>query len=171
MLEDAWNRQYDELIDHGRFLLRDRYKNHTDRVFDEVKFLGDQFNQDRQNKAFGDSVEKLFTDLGRDESGNVKFKKHLVKDLTDVILPSVFENVRYVPIPRIEVQDAMADVVVENLVIESDNLMPNVVEFGSDNYHRWGRKKITSKNDNKVSHPCKFKGLFICISVLTKSRL
>lgn len=150
VLEDSWNRQYDELIDHGRFLLRDRYKNHTDRVFDEVKFLGDQFNQDRQNKAFGDSMEKLFTDLGRDESGNVKFKKHLVKDLTDVIIPSIFENVRYVPIPRIEVQDAMADVVIENLVVESDNLMPNVVEFGSDNYHRWGRKKITSKNDNKI---------------------
>lgn len=168
-MEDSWNRQYDELIDHGRFLLRDRYKNHTDRVFDEVKFLGDQFNQDRQNKAFGDSVEKLFTDLGRDESGNVKFKKHLVKDLTDVIIPSIFENVRYVPIPRIEVQDAMADVVIENLVIESDNLMPNVVEFGSDNYHRWGRKKITSKNDNKVSYTRIFKGLFI--SVLTKFRL
>lgn len=38
----------------------------------------------------------------------------------------------------------------ENLVIESDNLMPNVVEFGSDNYFRWGRKKISSKRDNKV---------------------
>lgn len=36
-------------------------------------------------------------------------------------------------------------------MIESDNLMPNVVEFGSDNYFRWGRKKISSKRDNKVS--------------------
>lgn len=38
----------------------------------------------------------------------------------------------------------------ENIVIESDNLMPNVVEFGSDNYFRWGRKKIKSKRDNKI---------------------
>lgn len=38
----------------------------------------------------------------------------------------------------------------ENLVVESDNLMPNVVEFGSDNYLRWGRKKISSKRDNKI---------------------
>jgi hypothetical protein len=28
--------------------------------------------------------------------------------------------------------------------------MPNVVEFGSDNYMRWGRKKISSKRDNKI---------------------
>ncbi|KAL4913403.1 hypothetical protein BDW62DRAFT_192744 [Aspergillus aurantiobrunneus] len=150
VLQDEWNRQYDELADHGQFLLRHRYRNHTDRILDEAKFLGDQFNQDRQNKAFGDSMQKLFTDLGRDENGKVKFKKHLVKDLSDVIIPAIFENVRYVPVPRIEVSDAMADVVIENLVIESDNLMPNVVEFGSDNYRRWGRKKISSKRDNKI---------------------
>ncbi|KAL4811252.1 hypothetical protein BDV18DRAFT_7211 [Aspergillus unguis] len=150
VLQDEWNRQYDELADHGKFLLRDRYRNHTDRLLDEVKFLGNQFDQDRQNKAFGDAMQKLFLDLGRDESGRPKFKKHLVKDITDVILPAIFENVRYVPVPRIEVQDPMADVVIENLVIESDNLMPNVVEFGSDNYKRWGRKKISSKRDNKI---------------------
>ncbi|KAL4933886.1 uncharacterized protein BDV17DRAFT_70031 [Aspergillus undulatus] len=150
VLEDEWNRQYDELADHGRFLLRDRYRNHTDRILDEVKFLGNQFDQDRQNKAFGDAMQKLFLDLGRDENGKPKFKKHLVKDISDVILPAIFENVRYVPLPRIEVSDPMADVVVENLVIESDNLMPNVVEFGSDNYFRWGRKKISSKRDNKI---------------------
>ncbi|KAI9376017.1 hypothetical protein BJX61DRAFT_26997 [Aspergillus egyptiacus] len=150
VMEDDWNRQYNQLSDHGRFLLRDRYRNHTDRILDEAKFLGDQFNRDPQNKAFGDSVQKLFDDLGRDESGNAKFKPHLVKDLRDVILPAIFENVRYVPVPRIEMSDPMADVVIENLVVESDNLMPNVVEFGSDNYLRWGRKKISNKRDNKV---------------------
>lgn len=41
--------------------------------------------------------------------------------------------------------------VVENLVLESDNLLPNVVEFSSDNYWRWGRKRIGSKYTNKVS--------------------
>lgn len=41
--------------------------------------------------------------------------------------------------------------VVENIVIESDNLTPNVMELGSDNYFRWGRKKISNKRDNKVS--------------------
>ena len=44
----------------------------------------------------------------------------------------------------------MVDAVIENLVFEGDNLAPNVLEFGSDNYWRWGRKQITSKNKNKV---------------------
>jgi hypothetical protein len=80
----------------------------------------------------------------------VAFKPHLLKDITDVILPGFFENVRYIPIPRIEYSDPMIDAVVENLVIEGDNLAPNVLEFGSDNYWRWGRKKITSKSKNKM---------------------
>jgi hypothetical protein len=48
------------------------------------------------------------------------------------------------------VSDPQIDVVIDNLVIESDNLMPNVFELGSDNYFRWGRKKIGNKHDNKI---------------------
>ncbi|PLN76405.1 hypothetical protein BDW42DRAFT_188706 [Aspergillus taichungensis] len=150
IVEEDCNREWDQLADHGKYLLRERYRSHTDRVLDEVKFVGDQFTKDPQNRAFRESMEKLFNDLGRDAQGNVAFKKHLLTDIGNVILPGLFENIRYVPVPRIEVMDQMADIVVENLVIESDNLMPNVVEFGSDNYFRWGRKKISSKRDNKI---------------------
>lgn len=117
---------------------------------DETKFLADQFDQDPQNKAFGLAMQRLFQDLGNDENGKPVFKKHLLKDVSNVILPAIFEHTRYVPIPRIEVSDPMIDAVVENLVIESDNLAPNVIEFGSDNYFRWGRKKISNKHDNKI---------------------
>lgn len=92
----------------------------------------------------------MFLDLGHDENGKTTFKPHLVKDVTEVILPAFFENIRYVPIPRIEYSDPMVDAVVENLVIEGDNLAPNVLEFGSDNYWRWGRKKISSRSKNKL---------------------
>jgi hypothetical protein len=143
---DEWNRLYDQ----GHFLFRERYRDHTDRILDELKFLADQFDQDPQNKAFGDAVQKLFLDLGNDENGKATFKPHLIKDLTEVIIPAIFENTRYVPIPRIEVSDPTIDAVVENLVIESDNLFPNVFEFGSDNYWRLGRKSISNKRENKV---------------------
>lgn len=150
ILQDSANDDWNRLYDQGRFLLRERYRDHTDRILDELKFLGDQFDQDPQNRAFGDAVQKLFLDLGNDENGKAAFKPHLIKDLTEVIIPAIFENTRYVPIPRIEVSDPMIDAVVENLVIESDNLFPNSVEFGSDNYWRFGRKSIKGKRDNKV---------------------
>jgi hypothetical protein len=143
---DHWNKLYDE----GRFLLRDRYRNHTDRIADEAKFLATQFDEDPQNRAFRQSMEQLCKDLGQDQYGKPVFKPHLVKDITNVILPEIFENVRYIPIPRIEISDPAVDMVIENLVIESDNLAPNVFEFGTDNYWRWGRKKISNINDHKI---------------------
>jgi hypothetical protein len=150
ILQDDSNAEWNKLFDQGQFLLRDRYRDHTNRIADEFKFIGEQFDKDPQNKAFAESMNKLFNDLGHDENGKPAFKPHLVKDLTDVILPAFFENVRYVPIPRIEFSDHMMDVVVENLVIEGDNLAPNVFEFGSDNYWRWGRKQVKNSNKNKV---------------------
>jgi len=150
-MEDAATEEWNQLYDRGNFLLRDRYRNHTDRIVDETKFLADQFDQDAQNKSFGLAVQKLFTDLGNDENGKPTFKPHLLKDLSDVILPAVFEGIRYVPVPRIEYSDPTIDAVIENLVIESDNLMPNIFEFASDNYFRWGRKKVANKNHNAVT--------------------
>jgi len=150
ILQDSSNDEWNKLYDQGHHLFRERYREHTDRLLDEVKFLSSQFEEDPQNKAFGDAVQKLFLDLGQDENGKPTFKPHLIKDLTDVIIPAIFENTRYVPIPRIEVSDPMIDAVVENLVIETDNLFPNTFEFGSDNYFRMGRKGVTGKKDNKI---------------------
>ncbi|KAL3423219.1 hypothetical protein PVAG01_04966 [Phlyctema vagabunda] len=150
IMEDRATDEWNELYDRGNFLLRDRYRNHTDRIVDETKFLADQFDQDPQNKRFGQSLQKLFNDLGNDENGKPTFKPHLLKDLSEVIIPSVFESIRYVPIPRIEYSDPAFDAVIENLVIESDNLMPNVLEVASDNYFRYGRKKVANKNSNSV---------------------
>ncbi|KAI9834815.1 MAG: hypothetical protein M1838_005478 [Thelocarpon superellum] len=150
IMQDDATVEYNKLYDHGNFLLRDRYRNHTNRVLDEVKFIGDQFDADPQNQAFSQSLQKLFNDLGNDQNGRPTFKPHLVKDLSNVILPQLFESIRYVPIPRIEYSDPQLDAIVENLVIEGDNLMPNVFEFGSDNYVRFGRKQIASKASNKT---------------------
>ncbi|KAH9886163.1 hypothetical protein F4778DRAFT_484186 [Xylariomycetidae sp. FL2044] len=150
IMDDASNEEWRKLYDHGNYLLREKYKVHTDRVVEEIKFFGNQFDADPQNKAFAASVQKLFKDLGNDENGKPTFKPHLIKDLSDVIIPGVFENVAYIPIPRIEFSDNQIDAVLENLVLESDNFMPNVLEVASDNYFRWGRKKVAGMNKNSI---------------------
>ncbi|KAK8249045.1 hypothetical protein IWZ00DRAFT_315045 [Phyllosticta capitalensis] len=150
IMQDAATEEWNTIYDKGRFLLRDRYRNHTDRILDEIKFIGQQFDQDAQNKAFVNSINKLFKDLGQDESGKAAFKPHLLKDLSEVVLPGLFENIRYIPVPRIEYSDPQIDAIVENLVIEGDNLAPNIFEFASDNHWRWGRKKISNQNKNKI---------------------
>lgn len=150
VLEDASNEEWNRLYEQGRHLLREKYKGHTDRVIDEVKFVGDQFDQDPLNKKFGLAVQRLFQHLGNDSNGKPQFKKHLVKDLFEVIIPGILENTAYIPIPRIEFSDPKVDVAIENLVLESDNFMPNVVDIHSEHAFRWGRKKIANKNANTM---------------------
>lgn len=169
VLQDEATEEWNKLYDEGRYLLTDRYRDDTNRVVGEIKFLGDQFDQDPLNKAFGQSVKKLFEHLGHDSNGKIAFKAQLAKDFMSIVLPGIAEHVRYVPIPRIEVQDPMIDMVsyyptpllkhpsltyfpqaIENLAVDSDNLFPNVVELSSDNYWRWGRRQISNKHDNQV---------------------
>ncbi|KAH7140685.1 hypothetical protein EDB81DRAFT_61834 [Dactylonectria macrodidyma] len=146
ILDDASNQQWNQLYERGRYLLREKYRSHTNRIVDEIKFVADQFDKDAQNKAFAQSLTKLFKDLGQDADGKPVFKPHLIKDLTEVILPSVLKNIAYIPIPRIEFSDPKFDAIIENLVLESDNFMPNVLEIASEHYFRWGRKKIANKH-------------------------
>jgi Family of unknown function (DUF5923) len=121
--------EFNSLYDHGKYLLREKYKTHTDRILDEIKFFGNQFDEDPQNRAFGEAVQKLFHDLGQDESGKTTFKPHLLKDVSEVILPRLLASAHYIPLPRLEYADPKVDFIVENLIIESDNLTPNVFEF------------------------------------------
>lgn len=150
IMEPASTSEWNNLYDHGNYLLRQKYRGHTDRIVDEFKFLARQFDEDPMNKRFATSVQKLFNDLGNDANGKPTFKPHLIKDLTEIILPAAFENIAYIPIPRIEYSDHQIDAVVENLVLESDNFMPNVMEVASDHYFRWGRKKVANKNKNTI---------------------
>jgi hypothetical protein len=144
ILDDESTHQWNQLYDEGRYLLRDKYRTHTDRVLNEIKFLGDQMDHDPLNQAFKQSLQKFYFDLGHDASGNATFKPHLLKDIIDVIGPSILENISYVPIPRVEYSDPQIDAVVENVVIESDNFMPNVAEIYGENYFRFGRKNASS---------------------------
>ncbi|KAJ3473687.1 hypothetical protein NLG97_g10181 [Lecanicillium saksenae] len=150
VLEEQSTKDWDTLYQQGRYLLREKYKSQTDNVLDEVKFVGDQFDKDPQNKQFGEAVQKLFKDLGNGSDGKSQFKPHLVKDVFETILPSVLRDIAYIPIPRIEYSDPGFDAVIENLILESDNFMPNVAELTSNNNWKWGRKNIANANQNMV---------------------
>lgn len=150
VLEEQSTRDWDALYKQGRVLLREKYKTQTNNVLDEIKFVGDQFDKDPQNKAFGLAVQKLFKDLGNNADGKSEFKPHLVKDTFDVILPAILRDIAYIPIPRIEYSDPTVDAVIENLILESDNFTPNVAELVSNNNWKWGRKNIANHNHNML---------------------
>ncbi|KAK9337930.1 hypothetical protein V1521DRAFT_367724 [Lipomyces starkeyi] len=143
IISDPANDEFNEIYNRGNDIFTHRYSDYIDQFQYEFNYLIDQFQVDALNKQFGDSITTLFTDLGTDENGEFVFKKHPVKNITDVILPELFEKTRYVPLPRIEYTGPDLDVVVENLVIESGDFFPNLVDIQNHSFIRWGRKAIS----------------------------
>ena len=98
ILDDQSTNEWNDIVDQGKYFLHDRYKEHTDRLNDEISRWFGYMANDPDSVAFGEKVQKLFLDLGQDNDGKVTFKPHLLKDVTNVILPGIFENAGYVPV-------------------------------------------------------------------------
>jgi len=54
--------------------------------------------------------------------------------IADVVIPKAVSLIRYIPIPRIEYQDADIDLVIENLVFESDNFLPSKIRIDTNSH-------------------------------------
>jgi len=53
-----------------------------------------------------------------------------------VIVPTLIQQVGYVPIPRIEYTDEKLDLVIENLTLQGRNLFPNIIEIAAQTHMR-----------------------------------
>lgn len=91
--------------------------------------------------------------LATHREGKLTFKDELARDFATVLLPVsrlplpslhsrsliiflrqvMVSQVRYIPIPRIEHNDENIHVIVENIILTSDNFLPNVMEIKMKN--------------------------------------
>ena len=117
----------------GQFFFTDKYKGHQEQLFDEIQLWFTALADDPLNQRLGDDVKRLTKDLLFDDEGSLTFKGRLWKDVKDVILPTVIQQIGYVPIPRAEYSDPKIDLVIENLILSGPNLFPNVIELESHN--------------------------------------
>jgi hypothetical protein len=57
-------------------------------------------------------------------------KPNLVADMVTGVMPMLVKAFRFIPISRIEHNDEQYYLVMENIILSTNNLMPNVFEFG-----------------------------------------
>ncbi|PWN48589.1 hypothetical protein IE53DRAFT_375503 [Violaceomyces palustris] len=146
IMKDEANTQGIQLIDSGKKFFvatgdreQGKYAAHKDKLFKEVEFFFKGVAEDPLNKRFGEDWKRLVQDLFTDADGKPTFKPHLWNDIRDPILPQLLNRV--VPVPRIEFTDKMVDLVIENLTIEGQNLMPNILEVEARNYFKLSQYK------------------------------
>ncbi|BGP33691.1 hypothetical protein JCM10296v2_005495 [Rhodotorula toruloides] len=137
IMKDEADRRGRELKESGKHYFdpkNGRYSGHKDRFFDEVQNFFTAYADDGLNQRLGEAVKTLVTDLFMDNEGNLKYKPHLWGDIRKEILPALFQQIGYVPIPRAEYTSKEVDLVIENLTLETANLLPNIFEIEARNY-------------------------------------
>jgi hypothetical protein len=100
-------------------------------LFSEIRYFFEAIREDKSNRRVVETSKKVFNDLVvLDRRGNFSgFKKRILWDLVDVVLPRFVSELKYVPIPRIEYQDRDYDLILENIVLESEHFLPTRTLF------------------------------------------
>ncbi|KAI0674595.1 hypothetical protein C8Q78DRAFT_1117563 [Trametes maxima] len=134
VLEPQCNNDANTLREDGRKFYDEKYKGHFDNLFNAAIEWFRALGEDPLNKRFGEDWARLTKDLLFDSEGSLKFKPDLWLDIRKVILPSIIDQVGYIPIPRIEYTDDAVDMVIENLALSGRNLFPNFVSMEAHNF-------------------------------------
>ncbi|GAA5972551.1 hypothetical protein JCM8115_000263 [Rhodotorula mucilaginosa] len=139
IMKDEADRRGRELRESGKHYWdpqNGKYSGHKDNFFNAVQGFFTAYADDGLNQRLGESVKSLVTDLFLNSEGNITWKPELWTDIRKVILPTLFQQIGYVPIPRAEYTSKDVDLVVENLTLETANLLPNIFEIEARNYFK-----------------------------------
>ncbi|CAD6931994.1 unnamed protein product [Tilletia controversa] len=143
IMKDEANTQAIQLRDSGKKFFvaaegRDtgKYVPHKDELFKQVEVFFKGMAEDPLNVKFGESWKRLVFDLFLDSDGKPSWKPQLWADIRDPILPQLLQHVGWVPVPRIEYSDKQVDIVIENLTVQAQNILPNILEVDAHNYFK-----------------------------------
>lgn len=136
VMQDECDREGHRLRENSKGFFNERYKGHREQFTNEVQRFFQSYADDRLNQQLGEDFKRLFKGLALDGDGNLTIKPHLWNDIRSVIIPQLARQVGYVPIPRVEYTDATVDLVIENLTLESQNILPNILEIEVKNYFK-----------------------------------
>lgn len=65
------------------------------------------------------------------------------------LLPAFIDEIKYIPVPRIEHSDPQYDITIEDLVVSGDTLLPNIFETKAEMFNSFSLKSAT---ESKPSH-------------------
>lgn len=120
-------------------LFHERYSSSINEILDEAKYWGEQFHTDKQLCDFQQSVKNLMQSLSYNSEAE-NFRDHIFQDIFQVLLSQfVTRHANFLPVPRIEISDKNVDLVIENLIIESTNILPTVTSIINRNHLQFFR--------------------------------
>ncbi|KAI8995732.1 hypothetical protein BC832DRAFT_595995 [Gaertneriomyces semiglobifer] len=136
-----------ELIRRVREVLASKYVNETQQLADEVNQYTDGLRHDELTGRLADETTRFMNSLVRDpETGAYTLKVSLIGDIGTVFLPALLEQMKYIPIPRIEYEDASWHLIIEDIMLQSSNFLPGVMDVEVTNRAVVGFRRRSFRN-------------------------
>lgn len=123
-----------KLMDDGNRILEGKYGDHIRELSDQAKKFIHALRHDKMVQELNDRISTIHRHLWWDRDGNPAFKPQLMRDIKLTLLPAFLDEIKFIPIPRIEYSDAQFDVIIENLVLSGDSLLPNNIQTKVESY-------------------------------------
>jgi len=138
-----------ELIDRGRTLLQKKYKDDTDKLTKELTVYSQALYSDSVTRMLATRFRAFGRDLLFDHKNRMKIKPQLINDFRTTFFPMIFQHIKSFAIPRFEFTDKNYDVVIENMVLTSDNFLPRQVNIHIQNHFAFS---LTRREEYSHSH-------------------
>jgi hypothetical protein len=150
VLSEERGRQFNAMLDRARELASDcRYAYLTQELVDEVSSILDDIRHDPTTNKLVTDVRTLINHLMCDSRGNITWKPEEWRQFKILILSLLLEELKYVPLPRLEGSTDKYDFVVENAYLYGYDLLPEHIAIQWENRLDMNLKDI--KTDEATS--------------------
>lgn len=129
-----------QLMDTGNHMIKGKYRGNLHFLSSESRKIMNLMAEDHISKELNHRIATIHRDLWMDSEGNPAFKPQLLNDMRMTLLPAFIDEIKYIPIPRIDYSDPQFDIVIENLVISGESLLPNVFETKVESFNSFSLK-------------------------------
>lgn len=171
----------EEYMRRGEFLLKrteayfsptGQYRSHLDESFDAFNNYIDGLKSDKLTRDLGKHVNKLIREdligIGRGEplslrtmlTSSALLRPDLLNDLRYHFLPRILQSMKSVPLPRIEVVTGGTVLVLEDLIIPADALVPLQMEILTSSHVTMNPKsRLFRKSSTPVPSTARIEGV------------
>lgn len=141
------------LIERSNIILFGKYRQEVNHIAKELKYLNDSLQNDRVVNELKSNVNDLKNDLFLGPDGRPLVKPELLGDF-QIILASILETIKYIPIPPIRHNDENIELQLENIVVKTTHVTPSNVRVSAqvdkdhgkfDNYFEIELSKIVAR--------------------------
>ncbi|KXS10476.1 hypothetical protein M427DRAFT_48075 [Gonapodya prolifera JEL478] len=131
---DEFTNNLMDLTSRARSVLLGKYGEPVTSLLGEVQTVLENLSESRSSAAMSklsSDLEALARDMFLDDRGQPTLKPQLLRDLSKLV-PLIAENLAYLPLPRIEQDDAEVHYIFDNVVLKSTNILPSYVKIKTE---------------------------------------